>query len=112
MILQNNTQTRLMPALSLFGCSSSFHDEPGKYKCKIHVDQGDILFCHGAYNVQTGCWDDAPDGTDVSRLLVHEGETKDLEFTCGNHSGQSDDIWIYNNSYLKPASFVCSYEKQ
>lgn len=112
MTLRNNTQTRLMPALSLFGFCSSFKEAPGKYKCKLHVDQGDILFCHGAYNLETGCWNDRPDAGEASQILIHEGETKDLEFTCGEHYGQADDIWIYNNSYLKPASFICSYEKQ
>ncbi len=112
MTLQNNTPVQLKPALSLFGCSTSFQEQPGKYTCKIHVDQGNVLFCHGAYNVETGCWDDMPEGGDESRVLVHEGETKDLEFTFGNHYGQTDNVWIYNNSYFKPARFTCTYEKQ
>ena len=111
MILQNNVRTQLKPALCLGGCSTSFPKQPGTYRCKIQVDQGDILFGHGAYNLQTGCWDDAPDGNDASRVLIHQGETKDLEFTCGNHYGQPDDIWIFNNSYLKPATFIFSYIK-
>lgn len=111
MTLQNNTQTYLKPALALRGCSAEFPQQPGKFVCKIQVDQGEVLFCHGAYNVETGCWDDAPDAGEDNRVLVHAGECKELEFTCGNHYGQSDDVWIYNNSYLKPARFTCDYKK-
>ena len=111
MILQNNTRTHLQPALLPFGCSTSFPVQPGAYKCNIHVDQGNILFQHGSYNLETGAGEDEPEGSDPSKILIHEGETKELTFTCESHNGQADDIWIYNNSYLKPAEFTCSYKK-
>lgn len=111
MILKNNEQTLLKPVLSFGDCCSNFAGEPGTYKCKIHVDKGEVQFGHGAYNCMTGCWDDKPDGEECSKMLLREGETKDFEFTCGTHYGQADNIWIYNHSYLKPASFICTYAR-
>lgn len=111
MILQNNSAIHLQPALLPFGCSTSFPVEPGSYKCNIHVAHGNILFKHGAYNLETGAWEDQPDGNEPDHILIHEGETKKFTFTCKNHDGQADNIWIYNDSYLKPADFICSYER-
>lgn len=112
MTLQNNMPTHLNPIVALFGSGSSIPTQPGTYKCKIQVEKGNVLFRHGAYNVQTGCWDDAPEGADASKIVIHEGETKELEFTCKEHYGQLDEIGIYNNSYFKPADFTCTCQKQ
>lgn len=111
MILQNNTATHLQPALLPFKCSTAFPVKPGFYKCNIQVTHGNILFKHGAYNLETGAWEDQPDNHEPDHILIHEGETKELTFTCKNHDGQADNIWIYNDSYLKPADFICSYER-
>ena len=111
MVLQNHVRTHLHPAISPFGCCTTFQREPGKYTCRIHVERGDILFCHTAYNIESESWDEKP-GEEPEQILLREGETRDLNFTCQEHDGEPDYIWIYNNSYLKPADFTCSYEKQ
>ena len=111
MILANNTETHLHPGISPIGCCASFQDQPGKYSCEIHVEHVSVLFCHSVYNIESGCWDDAPE-KEAERILLREGETRKLNFTCGEHDGEPDSIWIYNNSYLKPADFTCSYTKQ
>lgn len=111
MMRRHMIETQLKPVLSLFGYCTSLPDEIGTYKCKIHVDKGDILFRHGAYNLQSGGWDDKPDGNEITRLLLHEGETKEFEVTCGEHDGQPDSLLISNNSYFKPARFTCAYTK-
>lgn len=112
MIVQNNAKTFLQPALVPFGCCSSLPVRPGKYICSIHVDRGTILLRHAAYNIETGCWEDRPDGNDPAELWLHEGDTKELDFTCKDHYGHPDNLWIFNSSYLKPAVFTCSYQKQ
>lgn len=112
MIERHTIETQLKPVLSLFGYCTSLPDESGTYKYKIHVDKGDILFRHGAYNLQTGGWDDKPDGNAISQMLLHQGETKEFEVNCGNHSGQTDNLLISNNSYFKPAHFTCTYTKE
>ena len=111
MMKRHMIETQLKPVLSFFGYSTYLPKEIGTYKCKIHVDQGEILFRHGAYNLQTGGWDDKPDGDEITRLLLHEGETKEFEVTCGEHYGQPDSLLISNNSYFKPARFTCAYTK-
>lgn len=111
MMRKHMINTQLKPVLSLFGYSTSLPEETGTYKCKIHVDKGDILFRHGAYNLQTGGWDDKPDGDEITELLLHEGETKEFEVNCGEHYGQPDNLLISNNSYLKSARFSCAYTK-
>ena len=112
MILQNNTETKLQPAILPFHCSSSLPAEPGKYICDIHAKQGDVRFRHAAYNIFTGCFEDKPDGNDAECVLIREGETVRIAFTCAEHYGHADDLSIFNDSYLKPAVFTCSCQKQ
>lgn len=112
MTLQNNTQTHLNPGIFPYCSTSCFQGQPGSYTCRIHVNKGNILFCHTAYNIEANCWSDKPEGDEKERIPIHEGETKELNFTRKQHDGEPDYIWIANNSYLKPADFTCSYEKQ
>lgn len=112
MMKRHVIETQLKPVLSLFGYSTSLPEESGTYTYKIHVDKGDILFRHGSYNLQTGGWDDKPDGDEIEQILLHEGETKEFEVTCGEHYGQADNLLISNNSYFKPARFTCAYTKK
>lgn len=112
MTIQNHAQTHLQPGILPFGCSTAFQGEPGKYSCSIHVKKGTVLFGHTSYNIEANGWSSHPDNNEAERILLHEGETRELEFTCQEHGGEPDCIWIANNSYLKPADFTCSYERQ
>ena len=111
MMNRQTMETQLRPVLSLSGYSRSLPEECGTYTYKIHVEKGSILFRHGAYNLQTGAWDDKPDGDGIDQMLLREGETKKFDVICGSHYGQPDSIMISNNSFLTPARFTCEYIK-
>ena len=107
MLTQNNTRIHLTPSLLPFGSSSDLHLQPGKYLCKIHASQGNLLFRHSAYDVYNGTWTDQPQKNEPESLVIHEGETRNLTLTCGVNCGHTDDICIVNDSLLKPAEFTC-----
>lgn len=108
MLSQNTSNVHLTPTLFPFGSSSDLNLQPGSYTCRIHAKQGNLVFHHLAYDIYNGTWSSHPDSAEPDSLTIHEGETKDFSFTCGEHYGYCDDISIVNNSLLKPAEFTCT----
>lgn len=111
MTLDNHTTMRLKPVLSLFHYCCSFPTQEGDYDCEIYAEHGNIRFQHKSYNLQTGCWDQNPDGQEPDELVIHEGERKKFHFCCRVHDGQKDEILVSNASFLKPADFTCSFTR-
>lgn len=103
-----NTNIHLNPALIPFGSRSEFSLKPGRYICQIHAKQGNLIFHHFSYDIYNGTWSEHPEQNEPDSLVIHEGETKNISFTCKKHYGYSDDICIINDSLLHPAQFTCS----
>lgn len=102
-----NTNIHLNPTLIPFGNRSEFTLEPGRYICQIHAKQGNLIFHHFSYDIYNGTWSEHPEKSEPDSLVIHEGETMDIPFTCEEHFGHSDDICIVNDSLLHPAEFTC-----
>ena len=103
---KNNNKIHLNPSLFPFGSSSDLHLQPGSYVCQIHAEQGNLIFHHFAYDIYNGTWTGHTENNEPEDFVIHEGETRNLTFTCGTNSGYSDDVSITNPSLLKPAEFT------
>lgn len=108
MLTQHTQNFHLNPALIPFGSSSDLNLEPGSYLCTIRAEHGDLIFHHLAYDIYNGTWTNVSASHEPESVIIHEGETKDFQFTCSTSGGYPDDISIVNNSYFKPADFTCT----
>lgn len=112
MLSQNTINTRLHPALFPFDSSSRLQLQPGKYICTIQATQGDLVFHHFAYDIYNGTWTKHPEDGEPDSVVIHEGETRNLELTCAAGDGYADDISIVNHSLIRPAEFSCTCVRQ
>ena len=111
-LLQSNVKTELSPFLCLKNAICSFPEEVGTYKCRLNVLRGSIIFRHESYSTYDGMWNDVSPMETPREQIFSAGAAAEFTFTVALHYGQPDHVTLTNRSCFRPATFLCSCEKE
>ena len=114
MRIENHKDNLLYGAIGFKSCVAALGLTPGVYQCKIKVKSGVLTLKHYSYNLQVGSWCNPPE-EGAEEIRIHEGEERIVTLHCSIHDGQSDEIFISNESWIRKVMFhidIASVKKE